>query len=562
MAATGAPVVIQGGRLIDGNGGKPVDHATVIIEGNRIKRVAVGKVDFPKEARVIDATGKTILPGLIDNHVHYRDLNGELFLAHGITSVRDLGNPLDWIIAQRDAVTLGKIPGPRIFCAGGGFYGKSTAQHHMTASTPEEARKLTKWLIGLPVDYAKVHLGVPLDITRAVAEVAHAEGLRVTDHLESSIIPYVEAGVDGTEHGTGCAEAMIRSKEGLEKLASIKLWLAKFLGPWSLAEREYYSEVTEFLAKRGTFIEPTMVLWGASMGKRERWEREDYELLKNPGLSYISEDERILWLDHYYFAYGARVKEPEQDVIIRNHYSMYGILPKDQLIEGHMRLAEFLCQLVKAGGHVVTGTDSTAVLPGISLHREMELLVEAGLSPMQAILAATKVGADYLGKVGELGTVEEGKLADVIVVNGDPLRDITKTRRIDTVIKDGEIIDTSYHVGFSNPIPRLYNQEFYGYPAPRLEKISPRVAVEDGGEIELNLIGQGFFPVSSVCLGGCRILTNFVSQKELVATIPSHLLKVGNFSVSVVNPKPHEFRDRGGTSNSLAFMVKFANTPH
>jgi hypothetical protein len=427
----------------------------------------------------------------------------------------------------------------------------------MTASTPEEARKLTKWLIGLPVDYAKVHLGVPLDITRAVAEVAHAEGLRVTDHLESSIIPYVEAGVDGTEHGTGCAEAMIRSKEGLEKLASIKLWLAKFLGPWSLAEREYYSEVTEFLAKRGTFIEPTMVLWGASMGKREKWEREDYELLKNPGLSYISEDERILWLDHYYFAYGARVKEPEQDVIIRNHYSMYGILPKDQLREGHRRLAEFLCQLVNAGGHVVTGTDSPAVLPGVSLHREMEFLVEAGLSPMQAILAATKVGADYLGKGDVLGTVEEGKLADVIVVNGDPLRNITETRRIDTVIKDGEIIDTSYHAGFSNPIPRLYNQEFYGYPVPRLEKISPRVAVEDGGEIELNLIGQGFFPVSSVCLGGCRLPTNFVSQKELVVTIPSHLLKVGNFPVSVVNPKPHEFRDLGGTSNPIAFIVKF-----
>ncbi|MFQ5540201.1 MAG: amidohydrolase family protein [Candidatus Binatia bacterium] len=561
MAANGVPVVIQGGRLIDGSGGKPVDHATVIIEGNHIKRVAAGKVNFSKEARIIDATGKTILPGLIDNHVHYRDLNGELFLAHGVTSVRDLGNPLDWIMAQRDAVALGKIAGPRIFCAGGGFYGKATAQHHMTASTPEMARKLTKWLIELGVDYAKVHLGVPLEITRAVAEVAHAAGFRVTDHLESSIMPFVEAGVDGTEHGTGCAEAMIRSKEGLEKLASIKLWLAKFLGPWTLAERAHFAEVTEFLAKRGTFIEPTMVLRGASMGKRERWEREDYELLKNPGLSYISEDERLLWLDHYYSAYGARVKEPEQDVIIRNHYSMYGILPEDQLREGHRRLAEFLCQLVKAGGNVVTGTDSPAVLPGISLHREMEFLVEAGLSPMQAIMAATKVGADYLGKGDVLGTVEEGKLADVIVVHGDPLRDITEARRIDAVIKDGEILDISYHASFSNPIPRLYNQEFYGYPVPRLEEISPRVAVEDGGEIEMIIKGDGFFPVSSVCFGGCRIPTNFVSQNELVATIPSHLLKVGHVPVSVVNPKPHEFRDRGGTSNPLAFLVKFGNTP-
>jgi imidazolonepropionase-like amidohydrolase len=77
--------------------------------------VAAGKADFPKEARVIEASGKTVLPGLIDNHVHYRDLLGELFLAYGVTSVRDLGNPLDWILAQRDAVSQGKIAGPRIF---------------------------------------------------------------------------------------------------------------------------------------------------------------------------------------------------------------------------------------------------------------------------------------------------------------------------------------------------------------------------------------------------------------------------------------------------------------
>ncbi|MEK7334268.1 MAG: Xaa-Pro dipeptidase, partial [Candidatus Binatota bacterium] len=112
MTEKKTPIVIQGGRLIDGNGGKPIDHATVIIEGNRIKRVAQGKVDFPKEARLIKAGGKTILPGLIDNHVHYRNHSGELFLAHGVTSVRDLGNPEDWILAQRDAIALGKVRGP------------------------------------------------------------------------------------------------------------------------------------------------------------------------------------------------------------------------------------------------------------------------------------------------------------------------------------------------------------------------------------------------------------------------------------------------------------------
>ncbi|MFQ5802751.1 MAG: amidohydrolase family protein [Candidatus Methylomirabilales bacterium] len=418
---------------------------------------------------------------------------------------------------------------------------------------------MTKRLIEQGVDYAKIHLGVPLDITRAVAEEAHAVELKVTGHLDSSIMPYAEAGIDGVEHATGCAEATIRSREGLEKLASIKLWLAKFLGPWTLAERDHFAEVTEFLAKGGTFIEPTMVLWGASLGMRERWEKEDYELLKGPGLSYIPQDERLHWLDHYYLAYGARTKEePEQDVVIGNRYSIYGILPVDQLREGHRRLGEFLCQLLKAGGNVVTGTDAPAVLPGISLHREMEFLVKAGLSPMQAIMAATKMGANYLGKGDELGTVEEGKLADLIVVDGDPLRDISETRKIDSVIKDGEVIDTSYHTSFSNPIPRPLSQEFYGYPVPHLEEISPRVAVENSSEIKLVLKGRDFFPVSSVSFGGSRVPTSFISQKELTATIPSHLVRVGTIPVSVMNPKPHEFPDRGGTSNALAFIVKFA----
>ena len=558
MVAKKMPLVIQGGRLIDGNGGKPIEHATVIIEGNRIKRITEGKVDIPREARVIDARGKTVLPGLIDNHVHYRDLLGEFFLAHGVTTVRDLGNSLDWILAQRDAVDLGRIAGPRIFCTGGGFYRRATAQHHMVPADPDEAKRMVKGLIELGVDYSKIHLGVQLDITRAIAEETHAVSYKVTGHLETSIMPYADAGIDGVEHATGCAEATIRSKEGLEKLASIKLWLAKFLGPWALAEREYFPEVTEFLAKKGTFIEPTTVLWGASQGKRERWENEDYELLKNPGLSYVTEDQRLQWLDHFYVAYGARIKEPEQEVVIGNRYSIYGILPEDQLIEGRKRLGEFLCQLVKAGGNVVTGTDAPAVLPGISLHREMEFLVEAGLSPMQAIMAATKVGADYLGKGEELGTVEAGKLADLIVVSGDPLRDIRETRRIDTVIKDGEVVDTSYHAGFSNPIPRPYSQEFYGYPVPRLEEISPGVTVEDGGEMKLVLKGKDFFQVSSVCFGGCRVPTTFVSQRELRATIPSYLVRAGTLPVCVINSKPHEFPDRGGTSNSVAFIVRFA----
>jgi imidazolonepropionase-like amidohydrolase len=559
MAEKKSPIVIRGARLIDGNGGRPLHDATIVIEGNRFSRVSAGKTDFPKEARVIDAGGKTVIPGLIDNHVHYRDLLGELFIAHGVTTVRDLGNSLEWILAQRDAVSQGKIAGPRIFCTGGGFYSRATAAHHQVPADAAEARKMVRELIELGVDYTKIHLGVRLDIARAVAEEAHAVGFKTTAHLDTSLLPYAEAGVDGVEHASGCAEATIRSTEGIENLASIRLWLAKFLACWTFAEREHYAEVTDSLARRGIFVEPTMVLWGACVGRRERWETEDYELLKTPGLSYVPEDLRLIWLDHFYLAFGARAEaEPEQEAVIGNRYSIHGIYPENGLREGYRRLQEFLRQLVKAGGHVVTGTDAPVVMPGASLHREMEFLVEAGLSPMQAIQAATKVGAQYLGQEKELGTVEEGKLADLVILHGDPLQDITQSRTIDLVIKNGEILDTSFHVNFTNPIPRPYTQEFYGYPIPRLDSVSPRWACETDAEQELALRGSNFFPVSVVCFGGSPVATKFLSQSELAATVPSHLLRVGTIPVSVVNPKPHEFSDKGATSNTVPLIVKFA----
>jgi imidazolonepropionase-like amidohydrolase len=560
MATQNAPVVIQGGRLIDGNGGRPVENATILIEGNRIKQAATGKMDFPREAQVIDAAGKTILPGFIDNHIHYRGFMGELLLAHGVTSVRDLGNPLEWILALRDGINMGKITGPRIFGAGGGFYGHATAAHHMGVASVDEARAMGRKLVELGVDYLKIHLGVSLDIIRAVAEIGRAEGLKLTGHLESDIRPYVEAGIDGTEHGSGSAEATIRDEKIQSMLASWKLWLPKFLGPWTFADRKHFPEVTDFLARKGTFIEPTSVLWGASLGMRDKWEREDYELLKNPGLAYITESERILWLDHYYLAYGARVDhEVKDEVIFGDGYSYYGILPQSQMRDGFQRMGEFISQLVKAGGNVVTGTDAPAVAPGISLHRDMELLVIAGLTPMQAIQAATKTGAAYLGKEKDLGTVEAGKLADVVIVNGDPLKDITHTRRIDTVIKDGAVVDTAYHSWFSDLMPRPYGQDFYGYPVPNLERISPVAGSEKNGDVVLNLKGKGFYPTSIVRFGDTPIPTRYVSPLELVAKIPAQVLKGGTVPVCVVNPKPYQLRHRGATSNPLSFVVRFAN---
>jgi hypothetical protein len=245
---------------------------------------------------------------------------------------------------------------------------------------------------------------------------------------------------------------------------------------------------------------------------------------------------------------------------VSNRYSIYGILPGDQMREGHRRLQEFLCQVIKAGGNVVAGTDAgPAVIPGISLHRELELLVEAGFAPMQAIIAATKLGATYLGKQSELGSIEEGKLADLVILKRNPLEEIRNTRAIDTVIKDGEIIDTRYHASFSNPIPRPTNQEFYGYPHPKLDNLSSSMISDGEDNVELILRGNNFFPQSYVRFGPDTIPTSFTNQEQLRATVPAYLVRPGTFPVVVINPKPREFPDRENASNPLTLIVRFRN---
>jgi hypothetical protein len=154
--------------------------------------------------------------------------------------------------------------------------------------------------------------------------------------------------------------------------------------------------------------------------------------------------------------------------------------------------------------------------------------------------------------------VETGKLADVVIVNGDPLKDITHTRRIDTVIKDGVVLDTTYHAWFTDLMPRPFGQDFYGYPVPNLERISPVAGSEKDSEVVLNLKGKGFYPTSIVRFGDTPIPTRYVSPLELAAKIPGQVLKGGTVPVCVVNPKPYQLRHRGATSNPLSFVVRFA----
>ena len=185
----------------------------------------------------------------------------------------------------------------------------------------------------------------------------------------------------------------------------------------------------------------------------------------------------------------------------------------------------------------------------------MQSLVDAGGTPMQAILAATKWAAELGHKEKDLGTVEPGKVADITVIEGNPLQDITAVRNVLLVVKDGEVVDTSYDPKFVNPIPRTaLNGQLQGPEnGPELSGVTPGIAREGDRDVTLQVAGKKFTPQSVVRLDATELKTQFVSDSKLTAVIPSaSLQKVGSYPVTVVNPG-----SGGGASNRRYFIVNF-----
>lgn len=199
------------------------------------------------------------------------------------------------------------------------------------------------------------------------------------------------------------------------------------------------------------------------------------------------------------------------------------------------------------------------MMPGLSVRREMQLLVDAGLTPMQAIQAATKWAAELLRQTKNLGTLEEGKLADLLILERDPLQEITAFKDVDLVMKDGEVMPRGYHYDFSNPIPegavqQLSYVDYVVSEIPtRITSISPPVAVEGSGEFTLTVKGKDFITSSIVQFGDTMLRTEFVDSAELKASVPAELLKkAGTYPVRVAHRAPG-----WGNTNQVSFFVKY-----
>src|SRR5580704_13080240 len=403
-------LAITGATLVDGTGAAAVPDSVVVIHDGRI--IAAGpraKIKIPKDAQLIDARGKTILPGLWDMHAHFEQVEwGPIYLAAGVTTVRDVGNEFEFITAVRDAVAKGQGLGPRILAAGIVDGSSKFALGVARVDTPEQAKMWVDKYHDAGFQQMKLYSSVKLEEIKAVADEAHRLGMTVTGHVPDGLNAYqgVEAGMDQNNHIQYMLPIMMPPPpKGADFMARMK------------AESEIDLNSPEaqkaiaFLKAHNTVLDPTLAIFEFITANTSKLP-QSFE----PGVLKVAPELATTLID---------VGPPSPDSALQEK-----IFAKELEITGALH---------RAGIRIVAGTDQT--VPGYSLHRELELYVQAGFTPMEAIQAATIVPARVMGVDTQVGTIEPGKRADVIILGANPLDDINNSRKVEYVISDGIMYD-------------------------------------------------------------------------------------------------------------------------
>ena len=520
-AQNATPLVIQGGTLIDATGRPPLEDAVIVIEGNRFKAVGKrGEVAVPTGSRIIDVKGKTILPGLIDGHCHLLDFVGELYLHLGITTCPDITqNDDEWTMTQRDGTNLGKIRGPRIWSTGTRLVGPPPSWALRTESgylikSPEDARSIVRKKKEAGIEIIKFNEYVSPEAIKAGAEEANRLGLPVTCHCLDVFLA-AEAGFAGVEHHWA---------PGMTSIADVKKrWEVhelRMTGKINTADVAFYYEPENFdkiikaMAENKVSWSPTIATWFRPLSpSAERFKERELSILDNPRAAYLPAVMR------------------EQTL---RQYDRYAKFPADRLKrtrEGYSKIADFIARFAQAGGIIRAGSDPNNGLPALGVHQEMVMFVEAGLTPVQAIQAATINVAKAFRKDKDFGTVEPGKVADIIAVEGDPLKDMWAVQNVKVVVLNGEVVDTDFHADYKNPIPNIRPWR----ATPRDIEISPR-SIAQGSTATIKVSARrGLDRFHKVTLNGKELETRFVSAGEIEATVPQQAIKeAGTYTVMVV----------------------------
>ncbi len=569
-------LVIEGGTLIDGNGGAPVQNAVIIIRGNRIETVSRrGQASYPAGAQVLQADGKFIVPGLMDAHAHYSGYMAEMYVNHGVTSVFQIGGGGRAGLMEREAINRGRIPGPRLFLAVGSLQGEriiairsgeAGLRAGQAIRTAEQARAAAKRNVEIGADMVKIHRGPPLEAHKAAIEEAHRAGLPVVVQPLGPTVwarEAVMAGADILEHAAGVGYSIVRDPSKWADWGGIE---AHSLDPTIYVDMDETkaAELIQLMVERNVYLEPDFVCKGRGLftgpEKAAEYELQDHRLLINPALGYLPRERVMKWRKIYH------------------EFDDWSQADKDRRQQGLRNYMRFIRRFATAGGKVMVGTDvSSWAVPGIGVHHEMDMMVQAGFSPMEVIVAATRNVAEGFRILDRVGTIEPGKFADLVVVNENPLNDINHLQNIEWVVKDGRVIDRTYHAHY-DPVfaglgverrgvaEKLQEQTFqkdptwaFGWPAPSILSISPDVVTEGDPTVTVKVGGAHFTKHSLARFDGKPVPSRFVSETELEVTIEANrITRPGTYRFTVTNPEPVQRSEwGGGTSNPARLLVNF-----
>jgi len=416
-------VALMGATLLDGSGGPPIRDAVIVVRGAHVVSISPrAAFKLPKHMQGVDVTGKWIIPGLIDAHAHVEPWALRRYVAYGVTTVRDVHGQLDSVLALRDQARLDSmLIGPRIYSAGAmDDAPPATYSNGFVADEPAAVRRAVDSLVLRGADLLKLYTHIDADRMRAALDEARTFNLRVTAHL--GLVDAVTAaglGLRSMEHLSGIPESASPDREALfaaHRRGFFEGWTA-FERSWNAIDSAALSRVAAALAERQVILVPTLVL------------HETYSRLDEP-----------TWSDDEAFAavpQAARIRWNTPDMVRRAGWTSGDFVAFRRARE---RQDLFIRLFRAAGGIVATGTDAAnqQLIPGESEHRELELLVRAGMPPEDALLAATRNGALLIG-ADSIGTIAPGRAADLVVLGRDPYNDIRATRAIEHVMVRGRL---------------------------------------------------------------------------------------------------------------------------
>jgi imidazolonepropionase-like amidohydrolase len=394
-------VILEGASLIDGTGSPPRNDSVVVLKDERILTVTDkgSYTTYPKDSEIVNLTGRFLIPGLFDMHAHvagvldssYNQTISEntlkALLDNGITTIRNPGGPTKESVALRDAVAAGQIKGPQIFTAGRLINGLPfpTRFVETIANTEAEVREEVKRQADAGVDYVKLYVGLYPNLVKTAIDEAHNQGIKVIGHLYlTSWTDAANLGIDALTHGVPVSPFLLSEDKR-------EIFIENGRGPFdhflwlNLVELNStkVNEMINALVKNKVPVDPTLSI------------------------------------------YEAMLKDDPQ-----NQHLWSKVLQLTKILYDH-------------GVTIMSGTDipNFGLIPGISLHHELELLVKAGINPLNVIKIATSNGADALGILDDVGTIEAGKQADMIILNANPIINIRNIGAIEGVIEDGQFFN-------------------------------------------------------------------------------------------------------------------------